>query len=86
MRWLYRRSSKLSNFLEKGTQRHDSRATGDTCCRLINIYRTHHQPSVISGETYQEIEDSVKPISGTQCMKSGFNGGVRLMSADHPVS
>jgi hypothetical protein len=27
------------------------------------VYRTHHQPSVTSSETYQKIEDSVKPIN-----------------------
>jgi hypothetical protein len=56
MHWLSKLSSKLSNFLEKGTQRRDSRAAIDTCCVLINVYRTHHQPSVASGETYQKIE------------------------------
>jgi hypothetical protein len=35
------------------------------CCGLFNVYRTHHQPSVTSGETYQKIEGSMKPISGT---------------------
>jgi hypothetical protein len=49
------------------------------------MYRTHHQPSVTSGETYLKIEDSVKSISGIQCMKSGFNGCVRSVSVDQPV-
>jgi hypothetical protein len=83
---LSRWPSKMHNFLEKGTQRRDSRAVGDTYCRLINVYRTHHQPSATSIETYQKIEDSVKPISGTGCMKSEFNGGVRSVSADQPIS
>jgi hypothetical protein len=29
VRWLFRRSNKLSNFSEKGTQRHDGRAGND---------------------------------------------------------
>jgi hypothetical protein len=86
MRRLSRRSSKLSNFLEKGTQRRDGRATCDTCCGLVSVYQTHQQHSVTLGETYQKIEDSVKLINGTQCMKSVFNGGVRSVSADQPVS
>jgi hypothetical protein len=81
VRRLPRWSSKLSNFSEKGTQRRDSRATIDTCCGLVNVYQTHHQPSVTSGETCQNIEGSVKPISRTRCMKSGFNGGVRSVSS-----
>jgi hypothetical protein len=86
VRRLSRRSSKLSNFLEKGTQRCDCHAIGDTCCGLINVYQTHQQHSVTLGETYQKIEDSMKPINGTRCMKSVFNGGVRSVSADQPVS
>jgi hypothetical protein len=50
------------------------------------VYRTHHQPNATSGETYQKIEDSMKPISGTLCIKSEFNRGVRSVSADQPVS
>jgi hypothetical protein len=46
-------------------QRRDSRAAINTCYELINVYRTHHQPNETSGETYQKIEDSMKPISGT---------------------
>jgi hypothetical protein len=42
--------------------------------------------SATSSETYQKIEDSVKPISGTRCMKSGFNGGVRSVSINQSVS
>jgi hypothetical protein len=83
---LSRRSSKVSNFSEKGTQKHDGRAVGDTCYALINVYQTHHQPSVISDETYQKIEDSLNPISGTRCMKVGFNGCVRSVSVDQPLS
>jgi hypothetical protein len=82
MQRLIRQSSKLSNFSEKGTQRHDGRTAIDMYYRLINVYRTHHQPSVTSGETCQKIEGSMKPISETRCMKSGFNGGVRLVSVD----
>jgi hypothetical protein len=72
-------------FQRKAHRRRDSHAADDTCCGLINMYRTHHQPSVTSGETYQKIEDSVKSINGIQCMKSGFNGGVRSVSVDQPV-
>jgi hypothetical protein len=72
-------------FRKRYTKR-DGHAAVDTCCGLVNMYQTHHQPSVISGETYQKIEGSVKPISGTRCMKSGFNGGVRLVSADQSIA
>jgi hypothetical protein len=41
---------------------------------------------VTSGETCQKIEDSVKLISGTRCMKYSFNGGVQSVSADQPVA
>jgi hypothetical protein len=77
---LSKRSSKISNFSKKGTQRHDCCAAIDTCYRLVNVYQTHHQPSAISSETYQKIEGSVKPINETRCMKSDLNGGVRSMS------
>jgi hypothetical protein len=43
---------------------------------IINVYRTHHQPSVTSGETFQKIEDSMKSISETRRMKPEFNGGI----------
>jgi hypothetical protein len=33
-----------------------------------------------------KIEGYVKLVSGTQCMKSGFNRGVRSVSADEPVA
>jgi hypothetical protein len=32
-------------------------------CGFINVYQTHHQPSMTSGKTCQKIEGSVKPIS-----------------------
>jgi hypothetical protein len=86
MHRLSRRSSKLSNFSEKDTQRHNGHAAINTCYGLINVYQTHHQPSMTLGETYQKIESSVKLISETQCMKSGFNGDVRLVSADQPIA
>jgi hypothetical protein len=54
---LSRWSSKLSKFLEKGTQRCDDRAVINTCYELINVYGIHHQSSAASGETYQKIED-----------------------------
>jgi hypothetical protein len=63
-------------FQRKVHKRCDGRVANDMCCRLVNLYRTHHQHSVTSGETYQKIEGSMKPISGTRCMKSGFNRGV----------
>jgi hypothetical protein len=63
--WLSKRASKLSNFLDKGTPRRDDRVAINMCCRLINVYRTHHQPNVTSGEACQKIEGSVKQISGT---------------------
>jgi hypothetical protein len=72
----------MSNFSEKGTQRCGGHAAIDACCGLVNVYRTHHQPNVTSGETYQKIEGNIKPISGTRCMKSGPNEGVRSVSAD----
>jgi hypothetical protein len=50
------------------------------------VYRTHHQPIVALGETYQKIEGSVKSISGSRCMKSGLNGGVRSVNADQLVA
>jgi hypothetical protein len=50
------------------------------------VYQIHHQPSVASGETYQKIEDSMKPINGTRCMKSGLNEGVRSVSVDQSVA
>jgi hypothetical protein len=73
VRRLSRRSSKPSNFLEKGTLRCDGRAAIDPCCGLINVYQTHHQPNMTSDETYQKIEGSMKPINRTRCMKYGFN-------------
>jgi hypothetical protein len=73
-------------FQRKIHRRRDGRATNDTCCRLFNVYGTHHQFSVTSGGTYQKIEDNVKSISGTRCMKSGFNECVRSVSADQLVS
>jgi hypothetical protein len=33
-----------------------------------------------------KIEGSTKPISRTRCVKSDFNEGVRLVSADQPVA
>jgi hypothetical protein len=86
VRQLSKRLSKLPSFLEKGTQRCDDRATDDTCCGLVNGYRTHHQPSVTLGETYQKIEGGAKPINGTRCVKFGFNGGVQPVSVDQPIS
>jgi hypothetical protein len=86
MHQLPRRSSKLSNFLEKGAQRCDSCAAIDTCYRLINVYETHHQPNVTSGETCQKIEDSVKPFGGTRCMKPSFHEGVRSLIDDQPIA
>jgi hypothetical protein len=50
------------------------------------MYRTHHQPSGSSDEDYQEIEDSMKPLIKTQCMKTGFNRVVRSVSADQSVA
>jgi hypothetical protein len=50
--------------------------------RLVIVYLIYHQPSMASGKDYQKIEGSVKPIRGTQCMKSGFNRGVRSVNAD----
>jgi hypothetical protein len=38
-------------FRKKVHKRCDGRATLDTCCRLINVYQTHHQPSVASGRS-----------------------------------
>jgi hypothetical protein len=56
--------------------RHDGHAAIDTGYILINVYRAHHnQPSVTSGETYQKIEGSMKPINETRCMESSLNGG-----------
>jgi hypothetical protein len=86
VRRLSRRPSKLLNFSEKGTLRRDGHAAIDMCCGLINVYQIHHQPSVASGETYQKIEDSMKPINGTRCMKSGLNEGVRSVSVDQSVA
>jgi hypothetical protein len=73
-------------FQRKVHRRHDDCVADGMCYRLINMYRTHHQLSVTLGETYQKIEDSMKPISGTRCMKSEFNRGVRSVSTDQPVS
>jgi hypothetical protein len=70
----------------RGTQRHNGRAAIDTCCGLVNVHRTHHQPSVTSDETYQKIEDGMKSISETRCMKSGLNECVRSANADQPVA
>jgi hypothetical protein len=42
---------------------------------IINVYQTHHQPSVTSDETFQK-KDSVKSISETRRMKPKFNGGI----------
>jgi hypothetical protein len=56
--------------------RRNGRAAIDTCCGFINVYRTHYQSNVTLGGTYQKIEGSVKPISGTRCMESCFSGGV----------
>jgi hypothetical protein len=33
-----------------------------------------------------KIEDSMKPINGTRCMKSGLNEGVRSVSVDQSVA
>jgi hypothetical protein len=52
-------------FQRKVHRRRGVRAANGMCCGLFNVYRTHHQPSVTSGETYQKIEGSMKPISGT---------------------
>jgi hypothetical protein len=43
--------------LKKSTQRRDGRATFDTCCELIKVYRTHHQPIAASGKTHQNTQD-----------------------------
>jgi hypothetical protein len=56
MRQLSRQSSKLSNFSEKGIQRCDGCAAVNTCCGLISVYQTHHQPIVTSSKTYQKME------------------------------
>jgi hypothetical protein len=42
-------------FQRKLHRRRDSCATDNICCRLVNVYRTHHQPSVASGR--RQLED-----------------------------
>jgi hypothetical protein len=82
---LSRRSSKLFNFLEKGTQRRDGRATIDMCivdllmCIKHIINPLQHRLKIIRR---LRIEGSMKPIRKSQCIKSGFNGGVRSVNAD----
>jgi hypothetical protein len=49
IRRLSRRPSKQFSFSEKGTQRCDGRKAVDMCHGLVNVYRTHHQPSMTSG-------------------------------------
>jgi hypothetical protein len=86
---LSRQSSKLSNFSEKGTQIRDDRAAVDMYCRLINMYRTYHQPSATLGKKVirrLNIEGSVKQIRGTWCIKFGLNEGVRSVNADQSVA
>jgi hypothetical protein len=39
--------------LIKSTQRRDGRATFNKYCRLVNVYRIHHQPTAASGKAYQ---------------------------------
>jgi hypothetical protein len=50
------------------------------------VYQTYHHPNVTPGETYQKIAGSVKPISETRCMKSGFKRGIQSVSADQLVA
>jgi hypothetical protein len=78
MHQLSRRSIKLSNFLEKCTQRRDDHAAINTCVdssmcieHIINLVR--HRVKLIKR---LKIEGSVKPVSETLCMKSGLNGAV----------
>jgi hypothetical protein len=40
--------ANCSTFQKKVHRRRDGRATVDMCCRLINVYQTHYQPSVAS--------------------------------------
>jgi hypothetical protein len=39
--------------LRKGTQRCDDRTAFDTCCELIKVCRTYHQPTAASGKACQ---------------------------------
>jgi hypothetical protein len=77
-------SSKLFKFSEKGTQRRD----GHVYCRLVNVYRTHHQPNAASIKIIRrfKIECSMKPIRRSRSMHLGYNGGVRSVSVDQSVA
>jgi hypothetical protein len=86
---LSRQISKLSNFSEKGIQRRDGRVAADTCiadssmCIEHIINPVQHRVKIIRR---LKIEGSVKPIRGTRCMKSSFNGGVRSVNVDRSVA
>jgi hypothetical protein len=57
----------------ESTHRHGSRATFNTCYRLVKVYRTYHQPLQHRVKRVKAVEtkDNIKPISGSQCMKTG---------------
>jgi hypothetical protein len=38
-----------SAFQKKNTQKCDGHTAIDSCGRLVNVYRTHHQPGMTSG-------------------------------------
>jgi hypothetical protein len=50
-------ASIIQTVKKTGTQRRDSCASIHVYFRLVNVYRTHHQPSAAWGKTYQKIED-----------------------------
>jgi hypothetical protein len=38
----------------KSAHRRDSHATFNTCSGLVKVYRTYHEPTVVSGKTCQD--------------------------------
>jgi hypothetical protein len=47
---MVKQTVKPFSFPEKGVQRRDNLAAIDTCCGLVKVYRTHHQPIAAPGK------------------------------------
>jgi hypothetical protein len=48
---------QIVQLLIKSTQRRDSHAVFNTCCGLVKVYITHHQPTAASGKARQYSQD-----------------------------
>jgi hypothetical protein len=87
--WLSKRTSKLSNFSEKGTQRRDDGAAIDICiadssmCIEYIINPVRHRVRLIRR---LKIEGSMKPNNEIRCINSSVNGGVRSVNVDQLVA